>query len=58
MENAIVGELHDAIRRIETEIAALDETRAQKKRELRAHKRALDSLSGKQPKERKARNTA
>ena len=58
MENPLVSQLQDAVRRIEAELSEIDQARAKKKRELREHRRALDILSGKRRTERKTRHAA
>jgi hypothetical protein len=56
MDNPIVSQLQDAIRRLEGELGEIEQSRGKKKRELKEHRRALDILSGKKRKERKPRN--
>lgn len=58
MENAIIDQLHEAIKRLEGELGEIEQGRGKKKRDLREHRRALDILSGKKRKERKLRNAA
>ena len=58
MENTILSQLEDAVRRLESELEEINASRAKKKRELREHRRALDILSGRKRKERKTRHAA